>query len=309
MTIKKKILIAPSTFAQTDPVLLDALVQYGFEIIKNPFSRKLNTEELLSFLPGTHGIIAGLEMLDRAVLEHSDLKVISRCGAGISNVDLVAARELGIKVFYTPDAPTNAVAEMVVGGMISLVRNIPQMDRGLHNKQWIKKIGLQIGESTVAIIGFGRIGRRIAGLLTPFNCKILAVDSNLRGAVDGIKILSLEDALSRADIVTVHASGKEKILGDKEFALIKHGAFIINCARGGVVDEDELIKALDNGRIAGAWLDCFSTEPYTGPLTGYPQVLLTPHAASYTIECRKRMEKESVDNLIAGFRELEGEEI
>ncbi len=134
-----KILIGPSTFAAVDKEPMDKLVKNGFEVIPNPFGRKLTREELLKLLPGIHGLIAGLETLDRQVMQNSELEVISRCGAGISNIDIAAAKELGIKIFYTPDAPTEAVAELVMGAMISLLRHIPQMDLDLHSGKWAKK--------------------------------------------------------------------------------------------------------------------------------------------------------------------------
>ena len=124
-----------------------------------------------------------------------------------------------------------------------------------------------------------------------------------------VRFLSLEEALPQADIITIHAAGDRIILGRKEFAAMKNGVFLLNCARGNIIDEAELVRSLENGLVSGAWLDCFSEEPYVGPLTKYPQVILTPHVGSYTAECRKRMEMEAVDNLITGFQELEDEGI
>lgn len=297
----KKILIGPSTFASADRAPLDKLVKNGFEVINNPFGRKLTSEELLKLLPGVSGIIAGLETLDRKTMEGSGLKVISRCGAGISNVDMSAASNLGIKVFYTPDAPTNAVAELVVGSMVCLMRHISHLDKDMHGGRWTKKIGRQVEGSTIAIIGYGRIGRRVAELLKPFKANIIAADPKMKRPDGGIPALSLEEALTRADIVTIHSSGEDVVLGKKQFALMKKGALLMNCARGVAIDEEALADALDEGLIAGAWLDCFRDEPYSGPLVKYPQVLLTPHIGSYTVECRKRMEMEAVDNLMKGF--------
>ncbi len=296
-----KILIGPSTFAAVDREPMDKLVRNGFEVIPNPFGRKLTREELLKLLPGVQGLIAGLETLDRQVLQNSELKVISRCGAGISNVDLNAAQELGIKVFSTPDAPTEAVAELVIGAMISLLRHIPQMNLDLHGGQWAKKIGLQLEGKTVAIIGFGRIGRRVAELLQPFRTKIIVIDPIVNKEA-GLEIRSLKEALPLADIITIHASGEDAILGPREFALMKKGALLLNCARGNLVDEKQLLAALESGTVQEAWLDCFVDEPYSGPLTKYPQVIITPHVGSYTVECRRQMEMEAVDNLIKAFK-------
>ena len=300
-----KVLIGPSTFAQVDDTPLTRLSDAGYEIIENPYKRRLTKPELLELLGrAVTGLIAGLEPLDREVLEKSKLKVISRCGSGLSSVDLKAATELGIKVYSTPDAPREAVAELTLGAMLGLLRMIPEMDRNMHRGKWSKKIGTQIAGKTVAIIGFGRIGRRVASLLLPFNVKIIVVDPHVRKNTEGVEIAPLDKALKVADIITVHSAGEEEIIGKDEFKLIKQGVFLLNAARGRSVDEKSLIQALEEGKIRGAWLDTFESEPYSGPLTKYPQVILTPHAGSYTLECRRSMEMEAVNNLISGFKKI-----
>ncbi len=300
----EKILIGPSSFASIDRSPMDRLLEVGCEIIDNPFRRKLTKSELLALLNrGVTGLIAGLEPLDRDVLEKSTLKVISRCGSGLSNVDLVTAKELGIKVFSTPNAPVGAVAELTLGVMLSLLRMIQQMNNDLHEGKWAKRIGLQLEGKTVLIIGFGRIGRRVASLLAPFQTNILAVDPHLSRPVGSVPLVPIEEALPQADIVTIHCSGEGCIIGEKELSIIKCGALLLNAARGGLVDEHALSRAIDEGRIAGAWMDTFEREPYTGPLARYPQVILTPHVGSYTVECRRQMENEAVENLISALKE------
>ena len=301
--MKKKVLIGPSTFAAIDREPLDKLLAAGFEVIGNPFGRKIAKKELISLLPGVNGLIAGLETLDREVMELSDLKVISRCGSGMSNVDQEAAKDLGIKVYNTPDGPTNSVAELTVGMLISLIRLVPPMDNALHNNIWDKKIGFELRGKTVLIIGFGKIGRRVSELLEPFQVNIIASDPFLSGEIGNISILPLDRALQQVDIITIHASGEKVILGEKEFSMMKEGVFILNGARGGLIDENCLINNLENGRVAGVWLDSYSREPYEGPLTRFQQAILTPHVGSYTQECRKRMEAEAVENLIAALTE------
>ena len=300
-----KILIGPSMFAAEDPTPLQRLVQAGCEIVANPFKRKLTKDELLGLLDEkTAGLVAGLEPLDREVLERSKLRVISRCGSGISNVDLVAAQELGIAVCSTPDAPTAAVAELTLGAMLSLLRMIPEMDRELHQGRWSKKIGGQLEGKTIAIIGMGRIGRHLASLLIPFNVTLLGVDPFLLEPLPSpraISLVPLATALGQADILSLHCSGEGCVLGPTELSAVKPGAFLLNAARGGLIDEGALIGALEAGRVAGAWLDTFEREPYTGPLTRFPQVILTPHVGSYTRECRRRMELEAVENLLSAL--------
>jgi D-3-phosphoglycerate dehydrogenase len=304
--MKPKIMIGPSTFAATDALPLEKLKAAGFEVLPNPFGRKLTKAELAERLPGVAGLIAGLETLDRDVLAGSELKVISRCGAGMENVDLVAAREFGIRVYSTPDAPTAAVAELTLAAMLSMLRSIPQMDRDMHDGKWNKRIGAQLAGKTVAVIGFGRIGRYVARLLKSFGAVILAVDPAVTAddiLKEGAKPSGTDEALAKADIITIHVNGANHIIGDKELKAVKRGVYILNGARGCVIDERALVRAIKEGRVAGVWCDAFPEEPYTGELTKYESALLTPHVGSYTRECRSRMEAEAVENLIKGFGE------
>lgn len=300
----EKILLGPSSFGAVSSEPLDLLVSTGAEIVDNPYKRKLSKEELIELLgQGITGIIAGLETLDKEVMSGSVLKVISRCGSGMSNVDVTVAKDQGIAVYWTPDAPVSSVAELCLGAMLSLLRMVPMMDNDLHNGKWTKKIGGLLEGKTVAIIGFGRIGRHLYNLMEPFKVRVLAVDPCIKEKFEDVRVVSLEDALQEADIVSVHASGEARILGENEFRIIKKGVFILNAARGSLIDEKALICALDDGRVSGAWLDVFEKEPYSGGLIKYPQVILTPHVGSYTRECRVRMETEAVENLIKGFKD------
>lgn len=301
---KIKILLGPSTFSEVDKAPLLKLLDMGFDVIENPFKRKLTKEELLKLLPGVIGIIAGLEPLDREVLEKSELKVISRCGSGLSNVDLDAAKELGVIVKNTPFAPVSAVAELTVGCLLSLLRHVPQMDRALHHKKWSKMIGRQLNGMNVAVIGFGNIGQRVGQLLNAFGANVYVVDPAYSGKIGGFPVVDLDEALRIADVITLHCSGERCLLGEHKFNLMKDGVYILNAARGGLIDEDALKRALDSKRVAGAWLDTFQSEPYSGALREYEQVILTPHIGSYTLECRRNMEMETVDNLIEALRKV-----
>lgn len=301
----EKVLIGPSSFSAMDSQPMDMLIDAGCEIIDNPYKRRLTKAELQELLDnGVTGLIAGLEPLDREVISKSKLKVISRCGSGLSNVDLETAKDLTITVCYTPDAPVASVAELTLGAMLSLLRMISLMDSELHKGKWTKKIGALLEGKTVAIIGFGRIGRRLSELLTPFKVRVLAVDPFLKNRSGQITIMPLGEALPQADIVSIHSSGEECIIGRKELELVKPGVLLLSAARGNQVDESALIKALEEKRVAGAWLDVFEEEPYTGGLTEFSQVILTPHVGSYTRECRKKMEIKAVENLIEAFKKI-----
>jgi len=297
-----KVLLGPSSFGAQDKTPIHRLKEAGFEVIDNPFKRKLTREELLNLLPGVKGLIAGLEPLEREVLEKSQLKVISRCGSGLSNVDLEAAKQLGIIVRSTPLAPVTSVAELTIGCLLSLLRQVPQMNQDLRNKQWSKRIGRQLSDMSVAIIGFGNIGKKVGQLLCAFGAKVVAVDPLLSGVIDHIPIVNLDEALKCSDIIILHCSGNKCILGQREFSLMKDGVYVLNAARGELIDESALKLALDAEKVAGAWLDTFIEEPYNGVLIQYPQVILTPHVGSYTLECRRQMEIEAAENLIDAMR-------
>jgi len=299
-----KILIGPSSFAETDKAPMVRLLAAGFTVIDNPYKRKMTKEELHGLLKeDVVGILAGLEPLDREVMSRSHLKCISRVGAGMTNVDLQAAQDLNISVFNTPDGPTSAVAELVVGALLSLLRWIPQSSLALHNHKWVRKMGGQIEDKTVAITGFGRIGRRVAELLAPFRVKLIAVDPYLKASETiSCILLPMEEALPQADIITIHTSGDECLFDMVAFSKMKRGSFILNAARGNIVSEEALIKAIEEGIVAGAWLDTFEKEPYEGPLCNYENVILTPHIGSYTAECRRNMESDAVSNLLKALQ-------
>lgn len=299
---RSKILLGPSTFGALDSEPLERLKAFGFEAIANPFKRKIKKEELIGLLAeDVEGLIAGLETLDYEVMSRSSLKVISRCGAGMSNVDLESAKKLGIKVYGTPDAPTCAVAELTVGCLLNLMRRISVMDQDLHNQQWNKQIGGQLQGKTVLIIGFGRIGKRLSELLVPFDVRIIVADPFVQKVDEPFRLLELKEALPLADIVALHCSGDGCLLSDQEFGLMKRGAYLLNAARGSLINEKALVKALNEKKISGVWLDTFDQEPYAGELTKFPQALLTPHVGSYTAETRALMEMEAVNNLIKAF--------
>ena len=297
-----RILIGPSSFGVVDAAPLQRLRDDGFEVKENPFARKLTERELVDLLPGVVGLVAGLEPLTAQVLKQSDLRAISRSGVGMSNVDLDAARRLGIIVCNTPGVTTSAVAELTLAAMLALLRRIVEMNADLHEGRWRRVAGAQLEGKTVVVIGFGAIGRRVAELLLAFGARVIAVDPHVPVVDPPVALARLRDALPIADIVTLHASGEEPILGRAELLALKRGALVLNGSRGGLLDEEALCRAVDSGHVSGAWIDTFSDEPYRGVLAKYPQVVLTPHIGSFTVECRRRMEMEAVENLIAALK-------
>lgn len=299
-----KVAIGPSSFGDASKKPVELLEKYGIEIVPNPYGRRLTEDEIIKHLEGIDGLIAGLEPLNQKVLDASkkSLKAIARVGIGMNNVDIPYAESLGIKVSNTPDGPTESVAEMTLTALLSLIRIVPQTNNKLHQGEWKKYIGRSLTGLNVGIIGYGRIGRRFRKFLEGFSCNLYIYDPYLSDEVvlnDGdIRCKTLDELLENADVISFHAAGAEEIIGVKEIDKMRDGVVILNSARGELINEDALIAGLDAGKIQGVWLDAFWKEPYTGKLTQYDNVLLTPHVGTYTEQCRESMEVAAVNNIL-----------
>jgi D-3-phosphoglycerate dehydrogenase len=278
------------------------LQEAGIEVKGNPFKRRLTEAEIIAHLEGVDGLIAGLEPLNRKVLEsaHPRLKVLARVGIGMNNVDHEAARELGIAVSNTPEGPTAAVAELTLTALLTLARRLVSTNAALHRGEWKKEIGMGLSGTKVLLIGYGRIGRRVGELLHAFDAELLILDPFLDqgGLLSGERLVTLDEGLAEAEVISLHASGQDCLLDAAAFSKMRAGVLILNSARGELVSEDALVQALDSGKVGGAWFDAFWKEPYEGPLTQYDQVLLTPHVGTYTKQCRLGMESQAVKNLL-----------
>lgn len=297
------IAITTSSFGKQDKKALDLLKKGGMSAVFNPYGRKLIKEEILDICRDAIGIIAGTETLDRDIIKGlKNLRVISRCGIGLDNVDLDAAKKEGIKVFNTPGGPTAAVAELTIAMMLSLLRKVNIMDSALKKGRWDKLMGSLIDKKNIGIIGFGKIGNKVAKLLKPFGCQIKYSDSFLKDNTIGFERLPLKRLLRWSDVISIHVSTNKKIIGPEEIQLMKKGAWLLNLSRGSVVNETALYNALKTGHLSGAALDVFKDEPYSGPLKELDNVILTPHIGSYAIESRIEMELESVRNLFKGLK-------
>lgn len=293
--------VGASSFAEADKTPLLLLEAAGLTVRINPFGRKLTAEETVRHLEGAVGLLAGLEPLNREVLAACPmLKALARIGIGMDNVDAAAAAELGIRVSNTPEPPAVAVAEMTLAALLSLCRRLPESNAALHAGRWEKALGRSLSGANVLVVGFGRIGRRVGELVKAFGANILAADPFLDPTAlpPWARAVSLDEGLALADVITLHASGKGTLLGVMEFSRMKPGTIVLNAARGGLIDEAALLLALESGAVSRVWCDTFAEEPYNGPLIGHPRALLTPHAATYTAECRLEMETEAARNLL-----------
>ncbi len=300
--VKCKVVVGASSFGKVTQEPLNTLRAHGVEVALNPYGRKLTRSETIEFLHGADGILAGLEPLDREVLStcQGRLKAIARIGIGMDNVDQEAAREFGIAVSNTPDAPTHAVAEMTVAALLSLCRGLVPASQAMHERRWEKRMGFSVRGANVLLVGYGRIGRAVAGQLQTLGANILIWDP----AHKDISVPSLAEGLKQAQVVSLHAGGTQRILGEHELALLPKGAILLNSARGGLVDENALCACLTSGHLAGCWLDAFSEEPYSGALCDQPNAILTPHICTYSAQCRENMEKEAVYNLLKDLHAL-----
>lgn len=302
----KKIAITTTSFGQYDKSVLLPLEEKGLEIVLNPLGRKLNKEEIVEICRDSAGMIAGTEKLDEQTLKQlSLLKVISRCGTGMDNVDLEAAKRLSVMVYNTPDAPTMAVAELAVALMLNLLRKVSRMDAGIRAGKWEKLMGNLLSGKRAGIIGYGRIGRKVGELLKCFKCDIAFYDPFVGSEVADATKMGLNELLEWADIVSVHVPGSSTVIGEKEIAYIKRGAWLFNLSRGNAIDEDAIYQALKNNILSGAGLDVFREEPYKGKLIELDNVVLTAHVGSYAIESRIEMERQAVKNLLVGLNSTE----
>jgi len=305
----RRVLITTIPFGEVDRRPFDLLEQAGVEYVINPIGRRLLPEELADMIGDIDVLIAGTEPITAAVMDRAKrLRLISRVGIGLDSVDLPAARDRGILVSYTPDAPAPAVAEMTVGLILSSLRSLAQADRGMRDGVWHRIAGRRVGELTVGVIGVGRVGKRVIRHLQGFAPRILANDIAPDvefGSAHRIRWVDKDTIYQDADIITLHlplTPLTKNLIGRRELQLMKPEAVLINTSRGGMVDEHELAQALKQGRLAGAALDVFAQEPYSGELVTVENCLLTCHMGSMSRDCRVQMELEATEEAIRFFK-------
>ncbi len=237
----------------------------------------------------------------------SRLRVIARAGVGVDNIDVDAATRRGIAVVNTPTGNTIAAAEHTIAMMLALSRRIPAADAALKSGRWAKSeaTGRQLFRKTLGIVGLGKIGAEVAKRARAFDMSVLAHDPYVPDDVAaelGAEPVPLQDLLGRSDVVSLHAALTEEsrhMIGAEELALMRPGALLVNCARGSLVDEEALVAALREGRLGGAALDVFETEPRPDPeLVGLPNVVATPHVAASTHEAQALVAREAADQVL-----------
>jgi D-3-phosphoglycerate dehydrogenase len=306
-----RLLVTPTSYGKNDPRLKTELEALVSEVIYNPTGKPLKSPEVAGLLKGVDGYIAGVDAIDREALEHADrLKVISRYGVGVDSVDLRAAVEMGIVVTNTPGANSVSVAELTVGLMLSLARQIPEGASALRQGGYPRLAGISLEGKTVGIVGLGAIGKELARRLRGFDCRLVAYDpvpDRTFAEANGVELLLLDDLLRLSDFISLHLPLLPETQGlvNRDFlAKMKWGAFLVNTARGEIVEESALLEALQSGQLRGAALDVFAPEPPSpdNPLLALKQVISTPHLASQTDSATNRMGWMALHDCLAVLR-------
>ena len=306
MKPRPKVLVTTVPFGELDGRPLEMLAQAGLEVVLNPMNRKLTAEDLAGLISGVDFLIAGTEEINETVLNCADsLRLIARVGIGLDSVDLRGTRERGIPVTYTPDAPSEAVADLTVGLMLSCLRQIHVANERMHSGQWHRYFGRRLGLLTIGLIGLGRIGSRVARRLDGFGPRaILGHDLLSRDRLEipeSVQLVDLERLVHESDVISLHIplSTKTKGMFDStRLRAMKPDAVLVNTSRGGVIVEADLLDVLSDGHLAAAALDVFDLEPYRGPLEQQSRVLLTSHMGSMSVDSRTNMEVEAVEEVV-----------
>jgi D-3-phosphoglycerate dehydrogenase / 2-oxoglutarate reductase len=289
---------------------LSSLTDRGIAVELPPVAQHVSREDLERLLPTCDGIIAGDEPLDRALLGSAAprLRVISRWGVGIDNIDLEAARDLGIKVRNTPAVFADEVADVAIGYMVLLARGLHTIDANVRVGEWSKPQGVSLAGRTLGIVGLGSIGRAVAKRGLAMGMTVVGIDPEPKAeavAVElGVHLLGLDEVFQQADVLSLNlpmTAENHHLANPERLARMPRGSFLVNTARGPLVDEAALVAALESGHLAGAALDVFETEPLPGdsPLRRLPSVILGSHNASNTVEAVRRVNRLAIDNLLA----------
>jgi D-3-phosphoglycerate dehydrogenase len=287
----------------------------GARLILPPVNQQLTEAELLNLVPGVDGIVAGDDHVTRTVLECADrLRIVSKWGVGTDAIDLDAAAELGIRVTNTPGVFGDEVADVVIGYMIMLARHLHRTDRGVRNGEWARLEGHSLAGRTLGVVGLGHIGLAVARRALAMRMRVVGSEvdpaSRARAEQLGVEVATLDTLLADADVVSLNSPltpETRHLLDADRLAGMKRGAWIVNAARGGLIEETALISALRSGQIGAAALDVFEVEPLPleSPLRSFDQVILGSHNASNTIEAGHRTSERAIDNLIRGLDEVQ----
>lgn len=293
-----------------DPIPAVAAEQMRAGGLKVDERSSLSPEQLEALIGDYDAVVvrSATRLGERQIAAARRLRLIVRAGVGTDNIDLAAAAAREIEVLNTPEAPTASVAELALGHLLALARRIPQADAALKSGRWSKKEfadGIELEGKTLGIVGVGRIGGTLGRCAAALGMVVVGTDKDLiepSGYFEGLELLPLEELLGRADFISIHIPPSEDgraAIGYEEIAQMKDGVLLVNCSRGGVVDEDALLAALESGKVRGAALDVFAEEPPRDlRLARHPHVVCTPHLGASTREAQTRIGMEIAQILL-----------
>jgi D-3-phosphoglycerate dehydrogenase len=298
-----RILITPRSLTKEGHQALERLKKAGHQLVTCTPGKMPEEAELLALLPGCVGYLAGVEKVSARVLEAAKgLKVISRNGAGVDNVDLEAARRLNIQVRPAPGANARGVAELTIALIFSLIRSIPWSDGLLKRKTWNRRQGLEVAGRTLGLVGCGNIGRLVVELAAGLGLQTAAFrrHPDPSFAPPNFRWVALEELLAGSHIISLHCpAGPKPVIDRGAIARMRRGVFLVNTARADVVEEQAVLEALESGQIAGYATDVFPQEPPKDwALAGHERVIATPHIGGFTEESVSRATEEAVRNLL-----------
>ena len=286
----------------TDPKALKLIEEAGIEVVNQP---DITPEELLEVIPEYPCmVVRSRTKVTKEVLDAgTSLKSVVRAGVGLDNIDVAYAKVKGIKVLNTPSASTQSVAELTVAYLMALARNIPLMTASMKAGKWEKKsfLGSEVSGKTLGLIGSGRIGSAVADRAIALGMDVVAFDPYVT-ELPNITLMELDDLLAKADYISLHVPHTDEthnILDEAAFDKVKPGVRIINCGRGGTIDEDALYQAIQDGKVAGAALDVFAEEPLAdSKLFSLDQVIGSPHIGAGTKEAKARVGEVAAQKVI-----------
>lgn len=297
------VLVTARSFANTPGAHQTILRDAGCQLDLKPPAHPYSAEQLRELVAGYDGIIAGLDAFDASVIERADrLKVISRYGVGVDAVDIDAATRKHIAVTNTPGANMLGVSELTLGLLFALARQIPQVAARAKSGEWKRPTGWELNGKTLGVVGFGAIGRDVGRKAVALGMKVLAYDPFWKGEMAGVQPTDFNSLVAASDVITLHSAltpETTNLINTERIAHMKDGAYIINTARGELVDEDALYAALKSGKLGGAAIDAFRHEPPVGsPLLTLDNFIAIPHLGATTKESVERMAMMASENLL-----------
>lgn len=295
-----RVAVTPRSLRQTPGAHLDRL-HAELDVRFPDLNRPLDEDEMVELVRGCAGLIVGVDPVTPRVLEAGPLRVVVKYGSGMDNIDVEAARALGVQVSSTPGTNARSVAELAIALLLTLARNVALHDRGVRAGSWRRVTGVELAGKQLGIVGYGAIGRDVARIARGLDMNVVAHDPLVEEA--DVALVPLDELYAASDAISLHLPLTDEtrgLVGERELAAMKPSAFLINTARGGLVDEAALADALRSGRLAGAALDGFEVEPLgDSPLRELDNVVFSPHAGASTHEAVLRTATHAVDQLLA----------